>query len=267
MISYGVAAVAGIGLCVALGFLFVGGVFALTRPVVDASENFLAQLGRGELAEAYAAAADGLRARQDEASFVGAVEQLGLTEYARASWTRRGIENQEGSAEGTVFTKGGVAKPIALQLVREGGRWAVVGVRYGGVDLATVQASPAVPPGPERERLVAESLLGFNGAVRARDFTAFYRTLSELWKKETTPKQLQQTFQVFLDRDIDIGPVKDLKPRIARASVNDRGVLAVAGHYPTRPSRVQFDMEYVRESGAWKLSGITVNVGKEVAAD
>ena len=43
----------GLGLCVALGAVFVGGIFALTRPVVDASEQFLALLGQGRIADAY----------------------------------------------------------------------------------------------------------------------------------------------------------------------------------------------------------------------
>ena len=53
--------------------------------------------------------------------------------------------------------------------------------------------------------MVAEALLGFNQAVRTKDFTAFYGQLSDVWKKETTPERLRTTFQEFLDKDIDIG--------------------------------------------------------------
>ena len=146
LIGCGIAGILGIGLCAGLGVLFVGGVFALTQPVVDASEQFLALLGQGKAAEAYASAADGFRAQQDEASFTGAVEQLGLTDYASASWHSRQVENQEGAAEGTVTTKGGGTKPVSVRLIKEGGRWAVVGVRYAGVELVTIKAPPPVPP-------------------------------------------------------------------------------------------------------------------------
>jgi hypothetical protein len=152
LIGCGIAGVLGVGLCAGLVALFVVGIFALTRPVVDASEQFLALLGRGQIAEAYASAADGLRAQQDEASFTGAVHQLGLTEYSSASWHSREIENQYGTAEGTVTTKSGGTKPVFVRLVWEGGKWAVVGVRYGGVDLMTVKAPPPVPPAAELER-------------------------------------------------------------------------------------------------------------------
>ena len=164
-IGCGIAALLGLGLCTALGALFVGGLFALTRPVVDASEQFLALLGQGKIAEAYASAADGLRARQDEASFAGSVKQLGLTDYASVFWHSRQIENHEGIAEGTVTTKNGATKPVFLRLVREGGKWAVVGVRYGGVELVTIKAATLVPAEAELERPVAEAPPGFPGSV------------------------------------------------------------------------------------------------------
>jgi hypothetical protein len=125
-----------------------------------------------------------------------------------------------------------------------------------------------VPPEAELERMAEEALLGFNRAVRAGDFTAFHGTLADVWKRETTPQRLQQTFQEFIDKNIDIGPIKDVKPRVAPPpAVNDKGVLVVAGHYPTRPSRVRFELEYARERGVWKLTGISVSVGKGDAAE
>src|SRR5439155_10848313 len=138
--------------------------------------------------DAYASAADGLRARQDEASFTGAVKQLGLTDYSSAAWHSRQIENQQGTADGTVTTKSGGSKPISVRLVRDGSKWTVVGVQYAGVELLTIKSPPPVPPGPELEQMVAEALLGFDQAVWTKDFTAFYGQLSDVWKKETTPE-------------------------------------------------------------------------------
>lgn len=268
LIGCGVVGILGVGVCVSLVALFVGGIFALTRPVVDASEQFLALLGQGKIAEAYASTADGLHAQQDEDSFTGAVKQLGLTEYSSVSWHNRQVENQDGTAEGTVTTKSGDTRPVTIRLVREGGRWAVAGVRYGGLDLLGIKPSPPVPTGADLERMVAEALLGFNQAVRARDFTAFHDTLEDGWKKEITPQQLRQAFQVFIDNDVDIGPIKDVKPQLSPpAAVNDKGVLAVAGHYPTQPSQVWFKLKYGHGGGGWKLKGIAVNVGKGDTAE
>ncbi len=242
--------------------LVVDGVFALTRPVVEASEQFLALLGEGKVAEAYASTAAGFRDRQDGESFAVAVEQLGLTGYASVSWHSRQIVNQEGLAEGTVTTRSGGTRPIVVQLVRKDGRWAVAGVRYGGADLATTKVQLRVPPDADLERMAADALLAFNRSVRARDFTAFYGALADVWKRQTTPERLRQTFQEFIDKDIDIAGIRDVKPRIApTAAVTDGSKLVVAGHYPTKPSQVRFELEYAYEGRDWKLRGISVGVG------
>jgi hypothetical protein len=288
LIGCGIAAVLGIGLAVGLGVVLVRAALAMTQPVVDSSEQFLALLGQGKTAEAYASTADGFRAQQDEASFTAAVKQLGLTDYSTVSWHSRQFENQEGAVEGTLTTKQSGTRPVVVRLVQEGGTWKVLGVRYGGVDLAAMKVPPPlppeadvkrndvavppavrvqhptpVPPEAELERMVAEALLDFNQAVRAKDFTALYGKVSDELKKVTTPELMRQAFQEFLDKDVDISPINGLKPRLAPpAAINGRGVLAVEGHYATRPSPVRFRLQYVEEHDGWKLTTIWVGVGK-----
>src|SRR5262245_8448973 len=149
LIGCGIAAVLGLAVCAGVGVLVYSGfkgVMAMSQPVVDGAEEFLGLLGQGKIAEAYASTANGFRTQQDKASFTAAVKQLGLTEYASASWNNRQFQNQTGSVEGTVTTKSGGTAPAALQLVNEEGKWKVAGVRYGGVDLVTIKAKAPVPP-------------------------------------------------------------------------------------------------------------------------
>jgi hypothetical protein len=258
----GVAVLLAIGLFGSLVVLAVAGIFAVTRPVVDASEQFLGLLGEGKVAEAYDAAGDGLRAQQDEAAFARAVNQLGLLDYSSVTWHNREIQNHEAIAEGTVVTKRGSSKPVFFQLVREGRAWKVVGLRFGGLELAMFGDAPVVPPEAELERIATTTLLDFDQAVQSRDFAEFYGTLSDVWKKQTTPQQLQTIFQEFIDKDIDIGAIKDFQPQLTRpAAVNDNGVLVIAGEYTTAPQPVRFELEYAHERTGWKLLGISVNVG------
>jgi hypothetical protein len=257
-----------IGLVAGVGLLFIGGLFALTQPVADASSQFLALLGEGKIAEAYTSTAGGFRAQESEASFAKGVKQLGLTDYASVFWHSRQIDNMEGIAEGTVTTKSGTTTPVAIRLVRDQSKWAVVGVRYGGVDLTTIKAAPPVPSETALERLITESLMDLNQAVQTADFTAFHDKLSDDWKKQTTPQALLKAFQGFVDEKIDIGAIKQSHPRVAPpAAVNDNGVLVVAGHYPVQPSRVGFKLKYEDEGSGWKLIGVSVKVGADETSD
>jgi hypothetical protein len=155
LIGCGIAGLLGIGLFAGLAALLVGWAFAVSQPVADASEQFLALVGQGRVPEAYASASEGFRAEQDEASFTQAVKQLGLTDYSSVSWDSRQVENRDGTAEGTVTTRSGGTYPVCVRLVQEGGRWAVAGVRYRGVELVAIK----VPPEAEPER-------GNSGLVR-----------------------------------------------------------------------------------------------------
>jgi hypothetical protein len=151
LIGCGMVSLLGIGLLAGLGALLVGWALAVTRPVADVSEEFLALVGQGKVAEAYASASEGFRAEQDEASFTQAVKQLGLTDYSSVSWDSRQVENREGTAEGTVTTRSGGTYPVCVRLVQAGGRWAVAGVRYRGVELEAIKVPPVLPEAePER---------------------------------------------------------------------------------------------------------------------
>jgi hypothetical protein len=265
LIGCGVAAVLGGLLCVGIGLFFFGifsSVMTMTQPLVDASDEFLGLLGQGKIAEAYAATASGFQAQQDELSFATAVKQLGLTDYASASWTNRQLKNQEGSVEGTVTTKQGGKTPIAIQLIVESGKWKVVGVRYGGVELTSIKAPKEVPAQAELARMANTALLDFNDAVQAKDFTKFLGKTSSRWQKQTTAPELQKIFQEFIDKNVNIAGIKDVQPQFEpMANINDEGLLLLKGHYPTQPAQVQFALKYVRELEGWKLIGVEVKVG------
>ena len=119
---------------------FVSFLFSTTQPLVDGSNDFLSLLGQGKIAEAYASTADEYRAQQDEASFTAAVKQHGLTEYASATWYNRKRNTSDGKVGGTVTTKDGGSKAVAIHLVEEQGKWKVAKVRWAGVELATIKA-------------------------------------------------------------------------------------------------------------------------------
>jgi hypothetical protein len=260
LIGCGLASVLGIGLCaglVAVVFFGVLGIFAFTEPVVTASSEFLELLGQGKFAEAYARTGGTLSGKLDEASFTAAVKYVGLTDYASVSWHSRQRVNQEGSVEGMMVTRSG--KPpqrVELKLQEQAGKWQVIGARCNNLDLADI------PTQAELRRMATAALLDFNQAVKAKDFSSFYDKIADVWKQQTSAPKLQEKFQEFIDKGIDIGPIKNVEPQLDPAAPADEvGVLLVKGYYPTQPAQVQFTLKYVREAAAWKLLSIGVTVG------
>jgi len=127
--------------------------------------------------------------------------------------------------------------------------------------IAQAADTPPVPPPNELRQLLVESLLAFNQAVAAKDFTAFHASISALWQQQITPAKMKETFQPYIDKRIDLSNVVRVDPVYSEpAKIDENGVLIVQGVYPTSPSKVDFRLKYLREKTAWKLIGIKLDV-------
>jgi hypothetical protein len=51
------------------------------------------------------------------------------------------------------------------------------------------------------------------------DFTVFYDSLAQDWKKDTTPQKLKESFQKFIDNKIDLTFVKQNIPTIEKEPI------------------------------------------------
>jgi uncharacterized protein YggL (DUF469 family) len=132
---------------------------------------------------------------------------------------------------------------------------------FAVVSIAFAADEPKVPSEKELRTLAAESILSFNQALAAKDFTAFYAGISTLWQQQTTPPDLKKIFQSFIDKNIDLSGVARAEPVYAKPpAIDDNGVLVLEGNYPTPPTKVEFRLKYLRESSAWKLVGIKLDV-------
>lgn len=121
--------------------------------------------------------------------------------------------------------------------------------------------SPAIPDLGALKELTADSMEAFSNAVATKDFTAFHKQISALWREQITPAKLKSIFATFIEQEIDLTPALQLTPQFAQpASLDEDGVLVIHGHYDTRPSAVQFRLKYVNERSTWKLVGLKVDV-------
>ena len=132
------------------------------------------------------------------------------------------------------------------------------GATVGGTDLLASR----LPRGGEVDRLISQTLLDFNQAIKSKNFTAFHDSLSEAWKNQSTPSSLLKSFEEFIDKSIDIASIRDHKPQVVPPQqLTSNNTLQLKGRYQDTPSPIGFELEYANEKGDWKLLSISIRVG------
>jgi hypothetical protein len=141
-----------------------------------------------------------------------------------------------------------------IEYIMEEGVWKCVSLEAKLHD----ESATSVPAESELKKLVINTLLEFNTAVRVQNFDSFHRQASKALQQAQKPQALQSSFQGFIDNKVDISAVKAATPVFDPApAIDQQGVLRLNGYFPTTP-QVKFKLGYVRESNAWKLLSIGV---------
>lgn len=119
-----------------------------------------------------------------------------------------------------------------------------------------------VPSDAEMQEMAKATLLDFNDALQAADFSDFYNHISKAWQKQTSPDKLKQGFQAFIDGKTDISNIKPMEATFTSAPAVSKNLgydmLMVKGEYPTSPIKTTFELNYVPEGKEWKLALIRV---------
>lgn len=258
----------GIGIVAALVAVILGVVFYATSDFPKTANSFLSLVAQGNTAEAYRSTAREFQAGTSKQEFDQFLRATSLTEYETASWSSRSIENDRGTLEGTVTTKSGGKIPMRIEFIKEDGGWKIYSLYKpkGGLtgESGVTEVKPTLPADDEAKRLAHESLVSFHQALKEKNFTAFYQSVSPIWKKQTDAVELQKNFQSFIDGQLDLSgvvaaPIQFVEP----PSMDENNVLILRGQVPEIPdqsSTLTFELNYHPDEGAWKLVGISVKV-------
>ncbi len=254
-------------LLIVLGVLVVIVVVAITMAIATTSalpneaDAFLSLIEQGRFEEAYQTTAEAFRHETSEEVFVSFVSGTLLTDYARASWSSRSIENRAGRLEGAVQTKEGGTIPLTLQFVKEEGAWKIASLEMGDAGFVRSGGAVDVPSGDELTRITSQAIALLGEAINARDFDTFYGNIARLWQRQTTADELHQAFAPFIELNIDLLPALEESPVYSQPpAVDGDGVLTLIGYYPVEPNPVRFNLDYVYEHPEWKLLGINVRM-------
>jgi hypothetical protein len=137
----------------------------------------------------------------------------------------------------------------------------IAGILAAGALWMTPAQAQKAPDKFTQEVLVKTTLLTFNDANVTQNYSVLHAKLSKQFREQFPPERLKEVFKPFVDQKIDFDIIAAKTPIADKeAEVDDRGVLALVGHFDTTPSHVFYDLAYVRSDGEWRPIKINVNV-------
>ena len=127
---------------------------------------------------------------------------------------------------------------------------------------AAAQAQNRVPSDRALEALVKTSLLTFNDANVTGNYEVLHAKLSRPFRQQFPPARLKEVFKDFSEKNIDFDIVAAMTPTYdPKPSIDGDGKLIVKGTFPTEPSKLAFELDFIPSDAEWKLIRINVKLG------
>lgn len=119
---------------------------------------------------------------------------------------------------------------------------------------------PSVPDDPGVVILIRTTLVALNHANRTGNYTVLRDLGAPSFASANSAARLGQIFARLRRRNLDLGPVTVVAPKLHRQPfIDEQGMLRLAGHVPSRPVQVNFNLVFQHAGGHWRLFGISVN--------
>ena len=135
------------------------------------------------------------------------------------------------------------------------------------VVLALIAACPVKAlaldmPGPSAQEVLVKSILvTLNDAVASDNFTVLHAKISKPFRDQFPPEKLRAVFKDLIEKHavFDAVVAQKMIPD-EDAKIDDKGVLTLKGRFQTSPKQVKYQLGFIESEGAWKLSGVTIDI-------
>jgi len=241
--------------------LAVAAIFYFTGDMVTAADEFFAAVKQQDMDKAYTYLSEEFQAGTSQSDLVAYFEENRLDQFTQASWTSRSINGGRGVLTGSITTESGGVVPLTLSFVKGESGWKIYAIQKPAAGIREASATTPMPSEQEQIQLVAESMRVFADSVNDKSMAKFHSHISNLWQQQFTVAKLDEAFGGFYDIGVDLKVLDHYNPQFDdKSSIDDNGVLAITGHYPTRPNQVYFAQKYIYEGLGWKLVGFSANI-------
>ncbi|MEL7187270.1 MAG: hypothetical protein AAFN50_12680 [Pseudomonadota bacterium] len=247
---------------VAVIIALLAAVFLLTSNITKTADDFFQAISDDNFDGAYSMLSQDFQAGTTKQELEEYLRANALTDYAKASWQSRSVSGGRGELIGSVTTVEGGVVPVSIGLVKgSDGAWKIYSISKPSSGLLEESAGTSLPSKSEQERLVKESIHLFAVSVNEGSMATLHNSVSAIWQSQMSVEEMDAAFNSFYELDADLTVLDQLEPIIeGPVTVNDDGILMIAGYYATTPSRLLFEHKFIYEGMGWKLFGLSVDL-------
>ncbi|OKO84720.1 hypothetical protein AC629_20635 [Bradyrhizobium sp. NAS80.1] len=125
---------------------------------------------------------------------------------------------------------------------------------------AAAPVQPSLPVTLEQALyLIRSTLLTLNDANRTGNYTVLRDLAAPDFRARNTAADLGLNFLDLRRRNFDLYGAALLAPQFTDApTLDQRGMLRLAGYIPTQPQQIKFDLTFQVVAGQWRLFGIVI---------
>lgn len=116
--------------------------------------------------------------------------------------------------------------------------------------------------------MIKSTTAEFSGAVSTGDFSALYNNASSDFQSTYTLEETTKVFKPFVDNKSRVMPIlakvvsmdPELSPKPSIRTEQGLSILVANGKYATKPIPYNFEYEYVKRGGQWKMLKLIVKL-------
>jgi hypothetical protein len=117
-------------------------------------------------------------------------------------------------------------------------------------------------PGPSAQEVLVKSILvTLNDAVASDNFAILHAKISKPFRDQFPPEKLRAVFKNLVEKHAVFDAVVAEKMIADEAAkIDEKGVLKLKGRFQTSPKQVKYELGFIESEGAWKLSGVQIDI-------
>jgi len=247
----------------ALVVLAIIAVIFFTAGMSDTADNFFAAVKSKNMDKAYTFLTEDFKNNTSKTDLEKYLKNNSLSNFKEANWDSRSVNGGRGKLTGSITTMSGGVVPLTVNFLKGENEWKIYSIQKPSSGIQEETTSNEIPSEKEQVKLVRESIHLFAVSVKEQNMKKLYNHTSSLFQQQFSIEKFNKVYKSFFQYEDKLMILDNYVPKFtSKATINEDGVLALKGEYPTKPSKFTFSQKYIYEGVSWKLLGFNAHVKK-----